>query len=69
MKKSQTGFGKVLPPTEHEVTIYFAQAGKSRQLASEFYDEFNSKNWLTRSGKPIFNWKKKAWEYISLLSQ
>lgn len=64
MKKSGSGFGKNVPPTMQQVTVYFAQAGKSSQLAYEFCAECRSQLWLTRSGKPIRNWKKKAWEYI-----
>ena len=51
------------PPTLEEVMAYAQERGKP-ELARQFFDYFETGNWVDAKGQPVRNWKQKflTWE-------
>ncbi len=61
---SNNGTGKSMPPKRPFVKIYFLQKGLSEKEASTFYEYFKKRNWTTKTGIAVINWKALANEWI-----
>lgn len=58
------GFGKQVPPTWHQVSVYFVQQAACIKQAVDFFKHYQYRRWRNDSGKPVTNWKKLAWTWI-----
>jgi hypothetical protein len=68
MKRQQwllaNGFGNQLPPSWHQVRIYFAQQTASIKQATAFFKFYQQRNRQSKRGIPLQNWKKLACTWI-----
>ena len=58
------GYGSEIPPLKDHVIIYFLEKGASENLALNFFNHFNKRQWMNFRGDPLANWKVIAWEWI-----
>jgi len=56
--------GGGLPPTIHEVKMYFEQKGFPPLEAEHFFLLHSARGWRTRKGKVIRNWRIVAYQWI-----
>lgn len=63
MHKSVWGLGSTVPPSRRHVRAYFAEKGVIG-LADQFFNQYESRAWLGRSGKLLKDWKMRAWQWI-----
>ncbi|WP_199119269.1 hypothetical protein [Pedobacter sp. ASV28] len=64
MRSHNCGKGKSIPPPYEFVEIYFIQKGKSLEMAREFFNHFERRQWKNKNQETITNWKGTAWEWI-----
>lgn len=57
-KKQNLGHGNEVPPLLDHVKIIFDQQDFQEKDAIEFFDYFEEREWRTKSGVPIKNWKQ-----------
>jgi hypothetical protein len=57
------GFGASVPPSLGTLTIYFDQKGE-REIARDFYEEHELRQWKSATGQLVTNWKVCAAEWI-----
>ena len=62
------GFGYQVPPDFDSVCIYFSQKGYA-EIASDFYQYYDKRGWLTITEAPIRNWKVLATDWFFDYSQ
>ncbi len=64
--KTTSGFGNCIPPTLQHLRIYFEQKGLPSLSAESFYSYCQQRNWKTKTGIPIKNWKAAAnnWMWV-----
>ena len=63
-KNLRDGLGSTVPPSRRHVRAYFAEKGESCGLADQFFNQYESRAWLGRSGKLLKDWKMRAWQWI-----
>ena len=49
--------GSASTPDFEDVSEYFLDAGCENRLASRFMNYYDGTGWMTKTGKPITNWK------------
>lgn len=49
--------GNASTPDFEDVSEYFLDAGCENRLASRFMNYYEGTGWMTKTGKPITNWK------------
>lgn len=49
--------GNAAAPDFEDVSEYFLDAGCENRLASRFMNYYDGTGWMTKTGKPITNWK------------
>ncbi|WP_439585168.1 hypothetical protein [Dyadobacter bucti] len=59
-----SGFGNQVPPSWHQVHVYFSQQAASNKEAMDFFKHYQQRKWLNDRGKSLKNWKKLAWTWI-----
>lgn len=64
MTSPRVGLGKVVPPLDEHVFIYFIQKAIAEQEAVEFLEYYNKRGWVNETGFPIKNWKTAACDWI-----
>jgi len=52
-----------MPPDEEVLLIYFDQKG-AREMAQDFFEEHEERDWKTPTGGIIHNWKVAAAEWL-----
>ena len=57
-EKPNLGYGTEVPPLLAHVKIKFDQLGLLEKDAIEFFDHYQEKEWKTKTGVPIKNWKQ-----------
>ena len=63
-EKSNLGYGTEVPPLLDHVIIVFGQQDLQDKDAIEFFDHFEERGWLTKTGVSIKNWKQVADQWI-----
>ena len=63
-KKQKLGYGTEVPPLLDHVKIIFDQQELPEKDAIEFYCHFEERNWQTKTGVPIKNWKQVMDQWI-----
>ncbi len=61
--QNDDGFGTSVPPSLTSIEIYFDQKGVL-EVARNFYDEHQLREWKSITRQPIINWKVCAAEWI-----
>lgn len=64
LNAAANGFGSQVPPSWHQVIIYFSQQSASSKQATDFFRHYQQRKWLNDQGKLLRNWKKLAWTWI-----
>jgi len=64
---SRENCGKQRPPTIDDVKIYFSQKGLPEYEAENFYELYQKKEWISRYGNFLKNWKDVAYKWIVAL--
>ena len=57
------GLGTTVPPSFNNIEIYFEQK-ELLEVACNFYNEHELREWRNATGQPILNWKVCAAEWI-----
>jgi hypothetical protein len=57
-------FTKSMPPAIQSVKIYFSQKGMPDQEAEHFFLFYEKKQWKSKRGHYLKNWKNPAWSWI-----
>lgn len=63
-EKPNLGYGTEVPPLLDHVKIIFDQQDLQDKDAIEFFDHLQERDWKTKSGVPIKNWKQVADQWI-----
>lgn len=58
-----------MPPKVEEVIIYFTQRGASKTEAEEFFLFYDSKHWISKTGKYYKSWKSIAYKWVSAITK
>jgi hypothetical protein len=61
--QNDNGFGTSVPPSMTNIEIYFDQKGV-REIAGDFFNEHELREWKNTTGQPVINWKVCAVEWI-----
>ena len=67
MVMKDEGTNKVLmgvEPDLKQIQIYFDQKGFSEKEAHRFFEYYKVRNWLSKRGLPIKNWRQAALEWL-----
>jgi hypothetical protein len=65
----QTIFNRRMPPTIQDVKIYFSQKGVSEPEAEVFFLFQEKRQWATRKGRSLQEWKRTARRWIAAIMQ
>lgn len=63
----KTIFNRRMPPTIQDVKIYFSQKGISEPEAETFFLFQEKRQWATRKGCSLLEWKRTARQWIAAI--
>ena len=71
MAKQQFFTDTMWPPNIDQVKMYFSQKGMNEQEAQHFFQLYQIKQWRTKKGEMIKNWKNAAhgWIFSAIKTQ
>jgi hypothetical protein len=62
-------FSSRIPPTIEDVKVYFSQKGMPEPEAESFFLFQEKRQWATRQGRSLREWKRSARQWIAAVIQ